>query len=38
MGFEVTSERQEDVRPFLDSVKALTQEAGSVLVPAAPVA
>ncbi|MFN6954852.1 MAG: hypothetical protein ACK4PG_08660 [Acetobacteraceae bacterium] len=38
MGFEVTSEQQEDVRPFLDRVKALTQEAGLVLVSAAPVA
>ena len=38
MSFEVTSERQEDVRPFLEKVKALTQQAGLVLVSASPAA
>jgi ferredoxin len=38
MSFEVTSERQEDVRPFVEKVKALTQEAGLVLVSATPIA
>ena len=34
----LTSERQEDVRPFVEKVKALTQEAGLVLVSATPIA
>ena len=38
MSFEVTSERQEDVRPFVEKVTALTQEAGLVLVSATPIA
>jgi len=35
--FEVTSERQEDIAPFLDEVKRSVHDAGLVLVSAAPV-
>lgn len=38
MTFEVTSERQEAVAPFLDRVTALVRDAGLVLVAASPVA
>ncbi len=38
MSFEVTSERQEAVAPFLDRVTALVREAGLVLVAATPTA
>jgi NAD-dependent dihydropyrimidine dehydrogenase PreA subunit len=38
MSFEVTSERQEAVAPFLDRVTALVREVGLVLVAATPVA
>lgn len=38
MSFEVTSERQEAVAPFLDRVTALVRDAGLVLVVATPVA
>lgn len=38
MSFEVTSEKQEAVAPFLDRVTALVHEAGLVLVTAKPVA
>jgi hypothetical protein len=37
MSFEVTSEQQEDVTPFLDHVRALVHDAGLVLVSATPV-
>lgn len=37
MSFEVTSERQEAVAPFLDRVTALVREVGLVLVAATPV-
>jgi len=37
MTFAVTSERQEDVTPFLDQVRALVHDAGLVLVSATPV-
>ncbi|MCA1790066.1 MAG: hypothetical protein LC667_09480, partial [Thioalkalivibrio sp.] len=37
MSFEVTSEQQEDITPFLDQVRALVHDAGLVLVSAAPV-
>jgi ferredoxin len=37
MSFEVTSERQEPVAPFLDRVTALIRDAGLVLVAATPV-
>ena len=37
MSFEVTSERQEAVAPFLDRVTALVRNAGLVLVAATPV-
>jgi NAD-dependent dihydropyrimidine dehydrogenase PreA subunit len=37
MSFEVTSEQQEDITPFLESVKALVHDAGLVLVSATPV-
>jgi len=37
MRFEVTSERQEDVEPFLERVNALVHDAGLVLVSATPV-
>mgnify|MGYP005857683747 CR=1 FL=1 len=37
MSFEVTSEQQEDIKPFLESVKGLIHEAGLVLVSATPV-
>jgi NAD-dependent dihydropyrimidine dehydrogenase PreA subunit len=37
MSFEVTSEQQEDVKPFLESVKGLVHDAGLVLVSATPV-
>jgi ferredoxin len=37
MSFEVTSEQQEDISPFLESVKGLIHDAGLVLVSAAPV-
>ena len=38
MSFEVTSERQEAIGPFLDEVKKLVQEAGLVLVSATSIA
>jgi len=38
MSFEVTSERQEAIAPFLDEVKKLVQDAGLVLVAATPIA
>ena len=38
MIFEVTSERQQEVAPFLDRVTALVRDAGLVLVAATPVA
>jgi hypothetical protein len=37
MSFEVTSERQEAVAPYLDRVTALVRDAGLVLVAATPV-
>lgn len=37
MSFEVTSERQEPVAPFLDRVTTLVRDAGLVLVAATPV-
>lgn len=37
MSFEVTSEQQEDIQPFLNSVKGLVHDAGLVLVSAMPV-
>jgi NAD-dependent dihydropyrimidine dehydrogenase PreA subunit len=37
MSFEVTSEQQEDITPFLDQVRALVHDAGLVLVSATPV-
>jgi hypothetical protein len=37
MSFEVTSEHQEAVAPFLDRVTALVREVGVVLVAATPV-
>jgi NAD-dependent dihydropyrimidine dehydrogenase PreA subunit len=37
MSFEVTSEQQEDIQPFLESVKGLVHDAGLVLVSATPV-
>jgi NAD-dependent dihydropyrimidine dehydrogenase PreA subunit len=37
MTFEVTSEKQEDITPFLDAVKKLVHDAGLVLVSATPV-
>ncbi len=37
MSFEVTSEQQEDITPFLESVKGLVHDAGLVLVSATPV-
>jgi len=38
MVFEVTSEQQESIAPFLEEVKKLVQDAGLVLVSATPVA
>jgi hypothetical protein len=38
MSFEVTSEEQADVAPFLEEVKKLVHDAGLVLVSASPVA
>jgi NAD-dependent dihydropyrimidine dehydrogenase PreA subunit len=38
MSFEVTSEQQADIAPFLDEVKKLVHDAGLVLVSATPVA
>lgn len=38
MIFEVTSERQQEVAPFLDRVTALVRDAGLVLVAATPIA
>lgn len=35
--FQVTSEQQEDVSPFLEKVEALVRDAGLVLVSASPV-
>jgi len=35
--FEVTSEQQEDITPFLEQVRALVHDAGLVLVSATPV-
>ncbi|HSO40729.1 MAG TPA: hypothetical protein VLT33_49725, partial [Labilithrix sp.] len=37
MTFEVTSEQQEDVTPFLEQVRALVHDVGLVLVSASPV-
>lgn len=37
MSFELTSERQDDVRPFLDRVRGLVHEVGLVLVSATPI-
>lgn len=37
MSFEVTSEQQEDITPFLDRIRALVHDAGLVLVSATPV-
>lgn len=37
MTFEVTSEQQEDIKPFLERVKTLVHEVGLVLVSAVPV-
>jgi len=37
MSFEVTSEQQEDITPFLEHVRALVHEVGLVLVSATPV-
>jgi NAD-dependent dihydropyrimidine dehydrogenase PreA subunit len=37
MTFEVTSEQQEDITPFLEQVRALVHDAGLVLVSATPV-
>lgn len=37
MSFEVTSEQQEDITPFLDQLRALVHDAGLVLVSASPV-
>jgi NAD-dependent dihydropyrimidine dehydrogenase PreA subunit len=37
MSFEVTSEQQDDIEPFLDSVKGLVHDTGLVLVSAAPM-
>jgi NAD-dependent dihydropyrimidine dehydrogenase PreA subunit len=37
MSFEVTSEEQEDITPFLQQVRALVHDAGLVLVSATPV-
>jgi NAD-dependent dihydropyrimidine dehydrogenase PreA subunit len=37
MTFEVTSEQQEDIAPFLEQVRALVHDAGLVLVSATPV-
>jgi hypothetical protein len=38
MTFEVTSEQQEPIAPFLETVKKLVHDAGLVLVSATPVA
>ena len=38
MTFEVTSEQQEPIAPFLEAVKKLVHDAGLVLVSATPVA
>jgi len=37
MSFEVTSEQQDDITPFLDQVRTLVHDAGLVLVSATPV-
>ena len=37
MTFEITSEQQESILPFMDEVKKLVHDAGLVLVSAAPV-
>lgn len=37
MSFEVTSEQQEDVTPFLEHVRTLVHDVGLVLVSASPV-
>jgi NAD-dependent dihydropyrimidine dehydrogenase PreA subunit len=37
MTFEVTSEQQEDITPFLELIRALVHDAGLVLVSATPV-
>jgi NAD-dependent dihydropyrimidine dehydrogenase PreA subunit len=36
MSFEVTSEQQEDITPFLEQVRVLVHDAGLILVSAAP--
>lgn len=36
MSFEVTSEQQADIAPFLEAVKQLVHDAGLVLVSASP--
>jgi len=37
MSFDVSSEQQADIAPFLEEVKKLVHEAGLVLVSTAPV-
>lgn len=37
MTFEVTSEQQEDISPFLEEVRALVHDAGLILVSATPI-
>jgi ferredoxin len=37
MSFEVTSERQEDITPFLEHIRTLVRDVGLVLVSATPV-
>ena len=37
MSFELTSEQQDDIKPFLESVKGLVHDTGLVLVSAAPM-
>jgi NAD-dependent dihydropyrimidine dehydrogenase PreA subunit len=37
MSFEVTSEQQEDITPFLDQIRTLVRDVGLVLVSATPV-
>lgn len=37
MTFEVTSEQQEDITPFLEQIRALVHDAGLVLVSATPI-
>lgn len=37
MSFEVTSEQQEDIKPFLDQIRTLVHDTGLVLVSATPI-